>query len=112
MDAKDDTRGRYLQPWVIEHDTGCECTNESGWDRFYLEQIPTDLDDLGFLTKDGCTKVRDACGDDYSGKELFMDVCSRGWAWLPWTVLDVVEPWSVAIARKVHHEFMRKFETM
>ena len=40
------------------------------------------------------------------------DVRARGWAWLPWMVLDSYEPWEVALARRVHVEFCRKFDTL
>ena len=115
----------YLQPWHVggtswsmsrdsdidtdapEYTVAC-----SGWTGFHLGPVPSTLEELGFLTSAGCRRIRDACGEDYTAHDLIADVRARGWAWLPWSVLDSYAPWEVILARRVHVEFCRKFETL
>ena len=91
----------HLRPWH----TGLAA---DGWTGFHLAPLPTNLEALGFLTATGCARVREVCGVDYTALELFEDVRARGWAWLPWTVLEAYAPWDVALARRVHREFTRR----
>ena len=48
------------------------------------------LEDLGFLTPDGCRAVREVCGDDYESLDLIADCWSRGRLWFPTMVLGVL----------------------
>ena len=74
-----------LRPWHVDApgtDTDTDAGHECGWITFHLKQLGDDLDDLGFLTSSGVQRIRDACGDNYTARDLFRDVCARGWAWL------------------------------
>ena len=50
------------------------------------------LAELGFLTRAGCQRIRDACGGDYTAHDLIADVRARGWR--------VVSTWSSALSSK------------
>lgn len=60
-----------------------------GWDMFriYGSTAFPEITDLGFLTSHAQAKILDACGDDYTTRELILDVVARGPAWLPVQVL-------------------------
>jgi hypothetical protein len=109
----------FLRTWTVERDTGSPrptmIWEVSGWDDFMMAnglEPYQDLHGLGFLTEAGVLAVRNACGEDYTTADLFLDVCARGPHWLPSMVLGVQHTDQLVVANTVYDMFRSKFNAM
>ena len=78
-----------------------------GWVDFLIRGSGAypEIDNLGFLTRCAIQKIYNACGDDYTTRDLMVDSIARGPTWLPVVVLGVLP---CTLSADVHVKFMER----